>query len=140
MSIEDNIKAYITNSSDDVFLRREFLSFGSQRQVSRVFKNMVDAGDLVKISLGVYAKTAVSSISGRTMPIKPVDVLYGKVLKKMGIEFGPSFLVRLYNSGQSTQIPAGTVLNVGSRRITRKIGFGGRFLKYEYDQDGLNTQ
>jgi hypothetical protein len=52
------------------------------------------------------------------------------VLKKKGVKVLPSSFERDYNSGVSTQVPTGLVIGV-DRRTNRKIGFNGRFVKYE---------
>jgi len=131
MRIEQRLKVSIAQSKDDVFLRREFARFGSAAQVSHVLRHLVDDGLLVKLGIGVYAKAKRSVLSGSAIPVKPVDVLALAALKKLGVHVAPSQLTAAYNSGKSTQLPAGTVLNTGTRRISRKLGFGGRFIKYE---------
>ena len=40
-------------------------------------------------------------------------------------------LSEAYNSAQTTQLPAGTVVNAGKRRISRLIGFADREVTYE---------
>jgi len=131
MRIEQRLKVSIAQSKDDVFLRREFARFGSAAQVSQVLRHLVDDGLLVKLGIGVYAKAKMSVLSGSAIPVKPVDVLALAALKKLGVPVAPSRLTSAYNTGKSTQLPAGTVINTGARRISRKLGFGGRFIKYE---------
>ena len=63
--------------------------------------------------------------------MRPVDVLAPIALKKLGVKDYPSKSTQEYNAGKTTQIPAGTVLNTGDRRIVRKIGFGKREVVYE---------
>ena len=135
MYLEQRLKRSITQRKDDVFVRGEFTSFGSEAQVSRVLRQFVKKGVLVKLGLGVYAKAKTSALSGAPIPIKPVDVLAPVALKKLGVSVTPSRLTVTYNAGKSTQIPAGTVLNTGTRKISRKLGFGGRFIKYETNRD-----
>lgn len=131
MVLEERIKRSIAQRKDVVFVRKEFDQFGSQSQVSRALKQLVSEGKLVKLGVGIYAKAKPSVLSGKPIPVRPVDVLAPDALKKLGVEVGPSRLTEAYNTGKSTQIPAGTVFNVGQRRISRKISFGGRGIKYE---------
>ena len=131
MYLEQRLKRSITLRKDDVFVRGEFASFGSESQVSRVLRRFVEKGLLVKLGVGVYARAKRSVLSGAAIPVKPVDVLAPAALKKLGVAVTPSRLTAAYNAGMSTQLPAGTVLNTGARRISRKLGFGGRFIKYE---------
>lgn len=111
MCLEQRLLLFITQQQDDVFVRGEFTSFGSESQVSRVLRQFVKTGVLVKLGLGVYAKAKTSVLSGAAIPIKPVDVLAPMALKKLGVSVTPSRLTVTYNAGKSTQLPAGTVLN-----------------------------
>lgn len=131
MTIEERLNRSINQCEDDVFVRGEFSQFGSRSQVSRALKKIVAEGKLVKLGVGIYAKAKRSVLDGSPIPVRTVDVLASQALEKLGVAVGPSRLTQAYNSGASTQIPAGTVLNTGDRKITRRIGFGGRFVKYE---------
>jgi hypothetical protein len=131
MKLEDRLKRSLTQRKDDVFVRSEFSQFGSQSQVTRVLKQLVAEGTLVKLGIGIYAKAKKSVLTGKPIPVRPVDVLASQALAKLGVAVGPSQLTKAYNGRVSTQIPAGTVLNTGNKKITRQIGFGGRFVKYE---------
>ena len=51
-------------------------------------------------------------------------------LKKYGVKILPTSYEREYNSGATTQVPTGLVIGV-DRRVSKKIGFNGRFVKYE---------
>lgn len=123
--------SFLRSSKDRVFLRNEFAQLGSPSQVSRALKKLVDAGVLVRLGVGIYAKAKPSVLSGLPIPVGPVDVLASEALKKLCVANGPGRIAKAYNTGRSTQIPAGTVINNGRRRITRKIGFGGRFIQLE---------
>jgi hypothetical protein len=137
MRLEDRLKRSIAQRKDDVFVRREFESFGSSAQLSRALKALVDKGRLVKLGVGIYAKAKPSALSGRPIPIRPIDMLAPCALRKLGVAVGPSRLTLAYNMRQSTQLPAGMVFNIGQRNITRKIGFGGRFVEYEKNIPGI---
>lgn len=88
-------------------------------------------GMLVKLGGGVYAKAKPSVLSGKPIPIRPIEVLTPEVLKKLGIQVGESRQMREYNAGGGTQVPAGIVFNIGKRRIQRKLGFNGKLVQYE---------
>lgn len=131
MPLEGRIKRSIAKRRDDVFVRSEFSGFGSPAQVSRVLVQLVESGRLVKLGKGIYAKTKRSVLTGKVIPVRPVDVLAPVALQKLGVVVKPNRLSEAYNAGQTTQIPAGTVINTGSRRISRRIGFGNRVVAYE---------
>lgn len=131
MNVVDRIQRSVSNRGADVFLRAEFEGFGSPAQVGRALAELRSKGALVKLGVGVYAKAKPSVLSGKPIPVKPLEVLAPEVLKKLGLKVGESRLTREYNSGRSTQIPAGVVLNIGKRRFQRKLGFNGKLVEYE---------
>lgn len=114
-----------------MFLRADFKTFGSPTHVGRALTKLLSEGALVKIGIGVYARSKVSPLSGKPIPIKPIEVLAPEVLRMLGVHVGESRQTREYNSGATTQVPVGIVYNVGKRRIKRKIGFNNKFVRYE---------
>ena len=132
MKTVERIERSVTMKKSDVFLRSEYDAFGSEAQVSRALKELVERGKLVKLGRGVYAKAKPSILTGKAIPIKPVEILAPEALEKLGIQAQPSRQVRKYNSGQTTQIPVGIVFTVSRRRITRKLGFNGKTVKFEF--------
>ena len=131
MNIEQRMKRGVALSKADVFVRSDFIRYGSEAQVSRGIRSLIEQGRLVKLGVGIYAKTKKSVLSGKPIPVKPVGVLAPVALGKLGVRVYPSWQTRQYNLGQSTQIPAGNVINTGEQRISRKISFGNQFIAYE---------
>lgn len=70
-------------------------------------------------------------LTGKPIPIRPLEVLAPEVLKKLGITVTPSRLTQDYNAGRSTQLPCSIVLDTGKRRIARKLSFNGKAVQYE---------
>ena len=81
--------------------------------------------------MGTYAKAKLSVISGKPIPVQPLEVLGPQVLTKLGVQPSQSLQTEAYNSGRTAQVPTGVVVNIGKQRICRKIGFNGKFLQYE---------
>lgn len=131
MNIANRIQRSVSNKGADVFLRSEFEQFGSAAQISRALSELQASGKLVKLGMGVYARAMPSVLSGKPIPVKPLEVLAPQALKKLGVEVNASRLMKAYNSGQSTQVPTGVVLNTGKRRIGRQLGFNGKLVQYE---------
>lgn len=127
------MKLSITKRKCDVFLKSEFSSMGSEAQVSRALRHLVEEGLVVRVGVGVYARAKLSVISKQPIPVRPVSVLAPEVLKKLGVDVYPSRLTQDYNCGKTTQVPADNVVNTGPRRITRKLGFGNQSIVYEND-------
>lgn len=131
MLVEQRIKRAIALRKDDVFVRAEFARFGSPAQVSRALKQLVEEGVLVRLGLGVFAKAKPSVLTGKPIPVRPLEVLAPLALKKLGIRVKPGRAIREYNSGASQQLAAGIVLDTGRRRVTRKLAFGNQAVTYE---------
>lgn len=131
MNIANRIQRSVSNKGADVFLRSEFERFGSAAQISRALSELQTSGKLVKLGMGVYARAMPSVLSGKPIPVKPLEVLAPQALRKLGVEVNASRLLKAYNSGQSTQVPTGVVLNTGKRRIGRQLGFNGKLVQYE---------
>jgi Family of unknown function (DUF6088) len=131
MVLEDRLKIAIAKRASDVFLRTELVRLGSEAQLGRALRKLLDTGVIVKLGVGVYAKAKRSVLSGAPIPVQPVEVLAEEALARMGVKVYPSKQVELYNAGKTTQLPAGTVINTGNRRIVRKLGFGKKTVQYE---------
>ncbi|WP_072617486.1 DUF6088 family protein [Pandoraea vervacti] len=131
MSPKDELAALVRKSRANVFLRSDFSSLGSAAQLSRALRELIDSGVIVRLGLGVYAKAKRSALSGRPIPVRPIEVLAPQVLKRFGFRTYQSKLIAVYNAGRSTQLPANIVINTGTHRIVRKLGFGRQFIQYE---------
>jgi hypothetical protein len=131
VTVADRVRQVVLGQGGDVFIRREFDELGGSSQVGRALAALVSQGMLVKLGVGVYARAKKSVLSGKPIPIKPLEVLAPIALQKLGVAVNPSRLVKLYNEGRSTQVPAGVVLNTGIRRIRRRLGFNGKTVGYE---------
>lgn len=131
MNTLNRIRRSAASRSDDVLLRSEFDQFGSAAQVGRALRALMMDGTLVRLGLGVYAKAKPSVLTGKPIPIRPLEVLAPQALNKLGVTITASRLTHEYNAGRSTQVPAGIVFNVGRRRIARKLGFNGKAIQYE---------
>ncbi len=86
---------------------------------------------LVRLGKGVYAKAKPSVLTGNPIPVMPLEVLAPEILKKLRVDVVPSRQSREYNAGVSGQVPAGVVVDVGRQRVTRILGFNGKFVQYE---------
>jgi hypothetical protein len=134
MNVAECILNAIATQGEDVFVRKEFSALGSSAQTGRALRKLINDGMLIRLGVGVYARTKTSVLSGQPIPAKPLEVLAVQALEKLGVRIAESRLVAAYNSGRTSQIQAGVVLNTGRRRIKRKLGFNGKFVEYERDR------
>ena len=128
--MERRIAERIARKRADVFVRDDFKDLGGYDQVGRTLRRLVAKDDLFKIGYGLYARAAVSPLSGKTVPKKSLPSIAAEALVRLGVELGPSSSERAYNTGETTQVPTGRVIAVKSR-ISRKIGYDGKYVTYE---------
>lgn len=131
MNLEERIEMSIARSKPNVFLRKEFDKFGGYDQVGRALRAVMLKGLLVKAGYGIYVKAKKSSITGNPIPVVPLVQIGLEALTKMGVDADVGSSAREYMTGKSTQLPVAAVVNVGKARIARKIGFGGKQIRYE---------
>ncbi|SDS58151.1 S-adenosylhomocysteine hydrolase [Pseudomonas sp. R4-83] len=131
MKLEDRMSRSIKQRAGIVVLRSEFSSMGSDSQVGRVLARFVANGMLVRVSKGAFAKARINQYTGKPTPAGTLEKIATELFRKLNITIAPSSLVAEYNSGRTTQIPMGTVVNTGSRRISRKVTVGDNAVVYE---------
>lgn len=130
-NLEERIEMSIARSKPNVFLRKDFDKFGNYDQVGRVLRSAIRKGLLVKAGYGVYVKAKKSSVTGNFIPVIPLVQLGIEALSKMGVDADIGSSAKDYMSGKSIQMPVAPVVKVGRSRVTRKIGFGGKQIRYE---------
>lgn len=131
MKLEDRIRRSLALRTGLVILRSEFAKMGSSSQIGRVLARLVEDGKLVRVSKGAFAKARINKFTGNPAPAGTLEVISAELFDKLGVAISPSKLVEEYNSGKTTQIPMGTTVNTGRRRISRKVTVGNRTLTYE---------
>ncbi|AMA10663.1 DUF6088 family protein [Picosynechococcus sp. PCC 73109] len=125
------ITTRIRRSKKEVFLRKDFSDLGGYDQVGRTLKRLTEEKQLIRIGQGLYAKARVSPLSGKAIPRIGIKELTTEALQRLNVETVPSSYERAYNEGETTQVPTGRVIGVKCR-ISRKIGYNGKFVKFEH--------
>ena len=125
----DKVEEQIAGMSGNVFLRADFADPGSYRQVGRALTDLMRKQELLRVSQGVYVRTYISPFTGEVFPVKGLRTL-SEALERLGIETGPTRMLRDYNEGRSTQVPTGRVVGV-KKPTRRKIGYGSFLLGFE---------
>jgi hypothetical protein len=128
-TLEARLLKRIDRKRGDVFLRADFGDLGGYDQVGRALRQLVRDGRLIKVGQGLYARARPSMTSGEAVPVGGLSALK-EALRRVGVETLPSRLEEAYNAGRTTQVPTGRVVGV-SRRVRRKIGYGGFSLSFE---------
>jgi hypothetical protein len=130
--LRERVRTRITRSRASVFLPREFQDLGGEDQVLRALRQLVQAGQLVRLGYGVYGRAEPSPLSGQPMLATP-DGFIGasrEALTKLGVAWEPSSWERAYNEGSSTQVPVNAVVRVKGR-FSRRLSYRGKPLVLE---------
>ena len=131
MKLEERLLRSVRKRAGNIVLRSDVASLGSASQLSVALGALQQRGVLVRIGMGVYAKTRVSTVTGAVIPAGSLETLSREVLRRLGIAVTAGRAAVDYNEGHSTQLPGTLVVNTGRRRIQRDITVGGRRLVYE---------
>jgi hypothetical protein len=124
-SLRRKVANRIARKRGSVFLPREFTDLGGPDQVLRALRELVRAGQLVRLGYGVYARAIRSRLSGKPILYNPngLDGAAQEVLNKLGVKWEPTAAQRAYNEGRSTQVPANPALCIKGR-FSRRLSDG----------------
>ena len=126
-SITELIAQRVRRSRRNVFMRSDFDKFGSYDAVGRALRQHVEAGRLVQIGYGLYAKAGPSPLTGKPVPIVGIRILASEAIRRLGKSVEPSRFDTAYNSGRSAQVPTGRTMTVNAR-VRRRIGYDGHYV------------
>lgn len=130
-STKEKIVSFMGVLQDPVYTRAEFAKFGSKGQVSRALTELIREKCLVRVGVGLYSPSRVSSMNGNAIPVDNMMKIGLTAFKKLGIEVEMGTRYKDLYSGKSTQVPMIPILNVGASKTTRKIGHGPTMIHYE---------
>lgn len=130
-TVEERLEQSLKRSKANVFLRKDFDHLAGYDQVGRALREVIKKGKLVKAGYGVYVKARESSISGKPVPVISLVEVGLQVLEKLGVKADVGSSARAYRDGVSTQMPMAAVVSVGKARVSRRIGFGNKTIRYE---------
>jgi hypothetical protein len=123
--LRERVKQRIADRRDAAFLTREFLDLGGERQVLRALRELTDAGQLIRIGYGVYARAEISPLTGRPM------LAAREALTKLGVAWDLTEWERAYNEGRSTRVPLNPAVRLTKGRFSRRLGYAGTPLRIE---------
>jgi len=129
-NLETRLMKCIERKRGDVFLRSDFRDLGGYDQVGRALRALVRKGRLLKIGQGLYTRAEAWPFDGAPAPVKGLRALAAEALDRLGIKSAPTRFEKAYNSGQTTQVPAGRTIAV-TKRVRRKIGYKGTYMRFE---------
>lgn len=129
-SLESRIETRIRRSKDCAFMPTDFLDLSTRNQIHKALRKLIEQDILIRIGHGVYAKAKISSLTHKVTPVSNLRSIAVDILRKIGVQVLSTQFEQDYKNGKSTQIPTGLVIGV-DRQVNRKIGFNGRFVKFE---------
>jgi len=129
-TLRDKVANRIKRSKADVFIMPDFADLGAYDYILSILRGMVQAGQLIKIGRGIYAKVWVDE-NGEILPIRFIGDLARQALEKYGVKTNHSSYWHAYNADLSTQVPSGRRIAV-SRRVRRKIGYNDYCVNFEF--------
>ena len=114
-----------------MLLRSELVSLGSTSELTKALKAMVATGVLVRISVGIYAKTRKSSVTGATVPAGSLETLALEALQKLGVTIEEGAAASEYNTQgrRSCQAPLWSTRGVGAVAARFKLAAEGWSMK-----------
>lgn len=131
MSVSTRIQRLINRRTHQVFITADFRALGSKSSVRRALASLTQQGLLVRLGAGVYARAKRSVLTGKPIPVSPLEVLAPIALQRLGVTVHPSVRTQAYNDGLTTQVPLGIVVRVQGRRFNRTLSFGRKVVALE---------
>ena len=114
-----------------VFLRSDFETFGTSSRVTRALQELIREGRIIRVGRGIYVKARLSSVTGNPVPVEPLETVAHKALAALGVDVQLGSAQKAYVGGFTLDVPMEIAIDVGSSRISRRIGFGGREVRLE---------
>ncbi len=130
VNLETKIERRIRRSKEGTFILSDFFDLSDRDQILRALRKLIEKNVLLRIGQGVYTRAKISTLTNKPIPEQNIRAIAITALSKAGVKILPSTYEREYNKGQTTQVPTGLVIGV-DRRVNRKIGFNGRYVKFE---------
>lgn len=119
MKLETRIRQSITHRKGTVVLRSDLATLGSQSQVTYVLSKLVNDGELLRISRGVYAKA--QRVNGEVEACAPTDEVVKEAATKLGLQLDGNAAKALENAKQDSTI----VVETNTPRTNRTLKLNG---------------
>lgn len=113
-SIEYKALQHIQKIPGNVILHQDLADLGSYRQVSRVFKKLIE-NLLIKVGSGIYARAQFSEILNRSILKGGFTETCIEILNRKGIKWEFGTAIQEYNVGLTTQVPCRLVVQLKNR-------------------------
>jgi hypothetical protein len=129
-SLNFKLRERIREIDGPVVMFSDLADLSGKTQISRALKILVNAGELVRIGYGIYAKSFVSPYLDKPVIKGGFQEAALTALNRLGIKWELGKLTKDYNSSASTQVPVRPPIKLKSQ-LRRQIGCDGMILHYE---------
>ena len=134
MDFNQRLRTSVAKRSDNVFVRADFKKFGSPAQISRSINVLIEQGIVLRVGVGVYVRAKPSVLTGKPIPVEPLEHIASMAMQKLDVPVYPSKLASQLSESASTQVINTVLINTGGKRISRKISVGERKVRYEVNK------
>ncbi|MEQ4676015.1 DUF6088 family protein [Providencia vermicola] len=131
MFLKQKLLRSIANRKGTVILRSELEHLGSKSQIGKVLAALVKEGIIIRVSLGVYAKTRFNRFAGKRTVAAPFESVVEETFQKLNVQVTQGQALEDYNAGKTTQIPMQLQIRTPGRKISRNITVSGKNVQYE---------
>ncbi|WP_337081595.1 DUF6088 family protein [Acinetobacter pittii] len=111
MNIATRMKISVANSRNNVFLSKDFMKMGSEKQVRMGLQKLICEKRVLRISKGVYVRAKESRLTGKVVPVNGLETVK-EAVNRLGYQVTESSSLKNYNSKISTQVPTGRTIAV----------------------------
>ena len=129
-TLRSKITTRIIRSREGTFVPADFFDLSDRDQVLRVLRRLIQEKLILRVGQGVYARAKISTVTNECVPEQNIREIAVTALRKSGVRVLPARYEREYREGKVTQVPTGLVIGV-NKRVNKRIGFNGRYVKYE---------
>lgn len=127
-SIDDKVLVKMKKAErGSLFFVDDFLSLGNAKSVSKALERLVKKEELIRVSRGIYSRTAIDQILG---PLKPSTEMIAEAIRRRDkARIVPTGSLALNALGLSTQVPMNVVYYTDGS--ARKIDLGKRKIVFK---------
>ena len=134
----DRVRRSVARQTSDVVLRKDLMHLGSSARVDAALGSLVKEQKLIRIGMGVYAKTIELRSGQRVLP-RDFSLIAEEALVRLGVDFELHPVIVEYRAGLTDQVPVRLVV-APRQRVARKLSVGRLSVKYVRDFRHSNGQ
>lgn len=124
----ERVRRSVARQTSDIVLRRDLMRLGSSARVDAALGSLVRDQKLIRIGMGVYARTIELRGGERVLP-RDFALIAEEALNRLGVKYELHPVIVEYRAGLTDQIPVRLVV-APRQRVARKLSVGRLSVKY----------